>query len=114
MCLHLLRLRPTPEQLNAWNKGCSPPNPTHVNQGWTAFLEELAPVSVLDELREAKTEKAEKRKELMQQMYHIAAHEQSYLDGEIGKHDSIPVFGPSNRGGPPQMPTPFSVLKTMK
>lgn len=83
LCLHLLRLRPTPAQLKEWNKDCVEPHPTHVNRGWTDFLRELAPPSAVDDLREP-DDKTEERKKLLAQVYELAEREERYLDGEIG------------------------------
>lgn len=83
LCLHLLRLRPTPAQLKEWNKDCVEPHPTHVNRGWTDFLRELAPPSTVDDSREP-DDKTEERKKLLAQVYELAEREEKYLDGEIG------------------------------
>jgi len=83
LCLHLLRLRPTPAQLKAWNKDCIPPHPTHVNKGWTEFLMEIAPPKIFAEAR-VPDEKTEDRQRLLAQAYDLAQREERYLDGEIG------------------------------
>lgn len=83
LCLHLLRLRPTPAQLKEWNKDCVEPHPTHVNRGWTDFLKELAPPSTVDDSREP-DDKTEERKKLLAQVYELAEREERYLDDEIG------------------------------
>ena len=83
LCLHLLRLRPTPAQLKEWNKNCVEPHPTHVNQGWTEFLKTLAPPSTCDDPR-GTDDKTEERQKLLAQIYDLAEREERYLDGEIG------------------------------
>jgi hypothetical protein len=83
LCLHLLRLRPTPAQLKEWNRDCVEPHKTHVNKGWTAFLRELAPPSTVDDSREP-DDKTEERQKLLAQVYDLAEREERYLDGEIG------------------------------
>jgi hypothetical protein len=83
LCLHLLRLRPTPAQLKEWNKNCVEPHPSHVNKGWTAFLKELAPPSTCDDLRD-KDDKSAERQKLLAQVYELAEREERYVDGEIG------------------------------
>lgn len=86
LCLHLLTLRPTPEQLREWNNGSTEPHPTHVNKGWTAFLEELAGPSIFDDLPKESEDRTRRRKDLMRQMYEVAALEESYLAGKsVGK-----------------------------
>jgi hypothetical protein len=83
LCIHLLRLRPTPAQLKAWNKGCVEPHQTHVTRGWTEFLKELAPPSIFDEMREP-DDKTEERQKLLAQAYDLARREEEYKDGDIG------------------------------
>lgn len=83
LCLHLLRLRPTPAQLKEWNRDCVEPHKTHVNKGWTAFLRELAPPSIVDDSREP-DDKTEERQKLLAQVYELTEREERYLDGEIG------------------------------
>jgi len=93
LCLHLLRLRPTPAQLKEWNKNCVEPHPTHVTKGWTQFLVALAPPSTCDDSREP-DDKTEGRQKLLAQIYDLAEREERYLDGEIGSYtpDSIIVL----------------------
>jgi len=84
LCLHLLRLRPTPAQLKQWNKDCAEPHQTHVTKGWTEFLKELAPPAVVfDESREP-SDKTEERQKLLAQAYDLAYREEQYVNGEIG------------------------------
>jgi hypothetical protein len=83
LCVHLLRLRPTPAQLKEWNKGCVEPHQTHVAKGWTEFLKELAPPSMFDEMREP-DDKREEREKLLAQAYDLAKREEQYEEGEIG------------------------------
>ena len=84
LCIHLLRLRPTPAQLKVWNEDKSEPHPTHVTKGWTAFLEELAGVSIFDDLQKEDKKKTESKRELLKEMYEVARLEESFEVGEIG------------------------------
>jgi len=83
LCLHLLRLRPTPAQLKEWNKNCVEPHPTHVNRGWTEFLKNLAPPSIVNDSREP-DDKTEERQKLLDQIYDLTDREERYVNGEIG------------------------------
>lgn len=85
LCLHLLRLRPTPAQLKEWNEDKSEPHPIHVTKGWTEFLAELAGVSIFEELQKEDKNRTDTKKELLNQMYKVAGLEESYLNGEAGK-----------------------------
>lgn len=84
LCLHLLRLRPTPAQLKEWNSSSVKPHHTHMTKGWTEFLRELAPPSIFDEARELDGGKTEERKKLLAQIYDLAKQEEDYQNGEIG------------------------------
>lgn len=92
LCLHLLRLRPTPAKLKEWNKSSVEPHQTHVTKGWTEFLKELAPPSCLDDAREPDG-KIEERKKLLAQIYDIAKREEDYLNGEIGLYHTECLSG---------------------
>jgi hypothetical protein len=84
LCLHLLRLRPTPEDLKQWNKGCVEPHQTHVAKGWTEFLKELAPPSIFDDMREPEIKEQQERQKLLSQIYDLTKKEEEYRTGEIG------------------------------
>lgn len=92
LCLHLLRLRPTPAKLKEWNNGSVEPHQTHVTKGWTEFLKELAPPSGFDEMREPDGKNEERRK-LLAQIYDIAKREEDYKNGEIGLYRFECVLG---------------------
>ncbi|KAF2171078.1 hypothetical protein M409DRAFT_51301 [Zasmidium cellare ATCC 36951] len=83
LCLHLLRLRPTPAQLKEWNEDKSEPHPTHLTKGWTEFLQELAGASVFDDLQKEDKKKTELKKELLRHMYEVAELEEKYCNGEV-------------------------------
>lgn len=85
LCLHLLRLRPTPQQLQAWNDNTTEPNKTHITRGWTEFLKELAGPDILDDLPREAPNRVELRKTLLSQMYTVAAMEEQYQNDEIGE-----------------------------
>lgn len=85
LCIHLLRLRPTPAQLKEWNEDKSDPHPTHLLHGWTAFLEELAGTSVFDDLQKQDKRKTESKKELLRELYEVATMEEDFVNGGIGK-----------------------------
>nr|OQO22009.1 hypothetical protein B0A51_11958 [Rachicladosporium sp. CCFEE 5018]OQO22239.1 hypothetical protein B0A51_10725 [Rachicladosporium sp. CCFEE 5018] len=82
LCVHLLRLRPTPDQLATWNHDNAEIRNTHRTQGWTEFLEELAGESVVCAVG-GPGDKEGKRKELLKQLYHVAKLEQDFVDGAI-------------------------------
>lgn len=84
LCLHLLRLRPKPDQLKAWNHHDVDPNPTHVSAGWTAFLNELAGAEIFDDLPKETPERTKMRQTLMSQMYTVARMEEEFFDGARG------------------------------
>lgn len=85
LCIHLLRLRPTPAQLKEWNEDKSDPHPIHLLQGWTAFLEELAGASVFDDLQKEDKRKTDSKKDLLRQLYEVASKEEAFVNGEIGR-----------------------------
>lgn len=89
LCIHLLRLRPTPAQLKEWNEDKSDPHPTHLMQGWTAFLEELAGASVFDDLQKEDKRKTESKKELLRELYEVAYMEERFWNDEIGRSSEL-------------------------
>ncbi|KAK6431149.1 hypothetical protein LTR95_012693 [Oleoguttula sp. CCFEE 5521] len=82
LCVHLLRLRPTADQLAAWNFDNAEVRNTHRMQGWTEFLQELAGESVVCAVG-GPGDKEGKRKELLHKLYHVAKLEQDFLEGNI-------------------------------
>lgn len=85
LCLHLLRLRPSPEQLKAWNQDKTEPHIIHRTVGWTAFLQELAGVDIFDDLPKEDSKRTLQRQELLRQMYDVAKMEEEYQIGGIGE-----------------------------
>jgi len=77
--LHLLRLRPTPDDLKRMNGDGFEPHSTHVFRSWTAFLRESAPPESLDELNPKDATRVEKRRRLLTEIYEIAEMEEEYL-----------------------------------
>lgn len=82
--MHLLRLRPTPEDLKSWNNDMAEPNPTHVTRGWTAFLRELAPLDSVDAIDNGKPDKVKKRREYMKDLYDVAEMEEDFQTCGMG------------------------------
>ncbi|OQO03653.1 hypothetical protein B0A48_10318 [Cryoendolithus antarcticus] len=82
LCVHLLRLRPTPDQLAAWNNDSAEIRNTHRTQGWTEFLQELAGESVVCAAG-GPGDKEGKRKDLLNKLYYVAKLEQDFIDGNI-------------------------------
>ncbi|KAI7715358.1 hypothetical protein KC322_g2948 [Hortaea werneckii] len=85
LLLHLLRLRPTPEQLKAWNKDTTEPNKTHRFRGWTAFLRELAPVDSLDDVSPTDKKMVHYRRHLFKELYDVAEMEQEWKEFGIDR-----------------------------
>lgn len=90
LCLHILRLRPSPQELKAWNRDeadAKQPTKTHEQGYWTAFLKELAPPTILDDLSAGEPiEKIERKRKIMLKMYEIAEKEECYADEGCGEH----------------------------
>jgi hypothetical protein len=86
LCLHLLRLRPSLQQLKNWNADLQGPNKTLETRGWTAFLRELTPSTTLDGLGKSpeSAEKVRQRQKDMNDMYKIAEKEEAFIKGERG------------------------------
>ncbi|KAI7359553.1 hypothetical protein KC336_g22034, partial [Hortaea werneckii] len=85
LLLHLLRLRPTPEQLKAWNKDTTEPSKTHRFRGWTAFLRELAPVDSLDDVSPTDKKMVQYRRKLFKELYDVAEMEQEWKEFGIDR-----------------------------
>ena len=92
LCLHLLRLRPSPETLKKWNEDKTEPNATHMYDGWTAFLKESAGPEIFDELPKEDKIRTEQKKKLMGEMYQVAQMEEDYLKGGCGEHFPVLTF----------------------
>ncbi|KAF2212035.1 hypothetical protein CERZMDRAFT_84978 [Cercospora zeae-maydis SCOH1-5] len=86
LCLHFLRLRPSPDQLKKWNRCDMEPSTTHIERGWTAWLRELAGHEVFDDLPKGSSHRIEHRRCLMDQMYAVAEMEEEYLNDAIDGH----------------------------
>ena len=84
LCLHLLRLRPSPSQLEEWNNRDTAASKTHRTEGWTMWLKELAGPEIFEELAKEGDHRIKHRQKLMEQMYHVARQEEEYLEGGIG------------------------------
>ncbi|KAM3417661.1 hypothetical protein BST61_g5897 [Cercospora zeina] len=83
LCLHFLRLRPSPDQLKKWNRYDTEPSKTHIERGWTAWLRELAGHEVFDDLPKNSSHRIEHRRCLMDQMYAVAQMEEDFANGAI-------------------------------
>lgn len=86
LCLHILRLRPTYEQLAEWNDDVTEISKTFEMHGWTAFLKELTPASLFDGLDSEKPGKRTRRSKLLNDLYEIAEQEERHLNGECGQY----------------------------
>lgn len=86
LCMHLLRLRPTVEQLRSWNHELNEPYQMLEECGWTAFLRRLTPPSTLEGLgaKYESADKLEKRQKALNDLYDIAEKEEQYIRGEYG------------------------------
>ena len=94
LCLHLLRLRPSPAQLRAWNDDTTEDNKTHVLYGWTEFLKELAPPKLFDDLPKEAPNRVKLRQTLLMQMYAVAALEEQFHKDEIGEETKLAKYIP--------------------
>ena len=86
LCLYLLRLRSSSEQLKKWNPDLQGPNKTLETRGWTAFLQELTPSTTLDGLGKSpeSEDRVKQRHKVMNDMYEIAEKEEAFIKGERG------------------------------
>ena len=86
--MHLLRLRPTAEQLRSWNGDVAEPIKTIENIGYTAWLRELTPLSTLELEREVPSEqpdqKLAQRIKTLEELFDVAEKEESFANGECG------------------------------
>lgn len=85
LCLHLLRLRPSPQQLKAWNDDTTEIHKTHEHCGWTEFLRELAGPDLFDDLPKEAPNRVKLRQTLLAQMYAVAAMEEEFQKDERGR-----------------------------
>lgn len=85
-------MRPSTEQLKKWNsEKTKEPIKTHTEHDWVSFLQELAPLSIVDDISPNDPGKAERRRRVMQKMYEIARLEEQYKDDAVGEWD-VRVF----------------------
>ena len=61
---------------------------THQRHQWVSFLEKLAPLSIVDEADPKDAERGGRRRNLYRKMLDLAALEEEYKEGGIGKLDS--------------------------
>jgi hypothetical protein len=89
LCLHLLTLRPSPAQLEAWNQG-TPAHPILIKHGWTAFLKEHAGTAIFDNENGIDDERTLERKRLLNELYQVAAEvERGLLPTRNGNNNLI-------------------------
>lgn len=85
LLIHLLCLCPSPEELKEWNGNTEEPNNTHAFQipgMWTAFLKDLTPLSLLDDIACEPPNKVESRPQLLEQIFKIAEMNEDFrIDG---------------------------------
>ena len=79
LMIHLLRLRPTPEQLAKWNSN-DVLYDNHVRVGWTKFLSDAADPASLDD----DAAKSARKQRLLTQVYEVAAKEEDFERFAIG------------------------------
>ncbi|KAK5166127.1 uncharacterized protein LTR77_008388 [Saxophila tyrrhenica] len=93
LCLHLLRLRPTPEKAREWSGSTERTSltDTHEFYGWTEFLKQMTPVSLFDGLEPDKTEKKKRREIVLDLMYKVADMEERYFRDELDGDTMIQV-----------------------
>ncbi|SMR64790.1 unnamed protein product [Zymoseptoria tritici ST99CH_3D1] len=77
LCLHLLRLRPSPADLKAWNNTAIEPNETCAEQGWTAYLRGLIKEELFANLPGNSRESAEQRQRNLDRMFELASMEEA-------------------------------------
>lgn len=58
---------------------------THENYQWTAWLKELAPLSIVDEATPSDDEKRGRRKKVLEYLYELGMLREQYLNDEIGE-----------------------------
>ncbi|KAK3116603.1 hypothetical protein LTR53_002837 [Teratosphaeriaceae sp. CCFEE 6253] len=115
LMLHLLRLRPTPEELRVMNGENCEPHQMHKAESWTAFLREVAPWDgFLDDLDPTSAGRVEKRRQLLREIYEVAEKEEHYiLTGrgmdeqhhyELETKSQKPVTGKRTRATPSVIP----------
>ena len=67
-----------------WHGETREPNRVHIEHGWTAFLKDLAPPTVIDELEPERPEKAQCLRRELERMYKVAYMEENYKNGGCG------------------------------
>ncbi|QIW99585.1 hypothetical protein AMS68_005103 [Peltaster fructicola] len=88
LCLHLLRLRPKPGQLQEWNGDPEMPHSSHNLSEWTKFLQHTASIDVLKDLRESE-QSIESRVKYLKELYTVAQMEEDYLNDAIDGTDTF-------------------------
>lgn len=78
LCMHILRLRPTPQHLASWNSSTTEHNKVHASSGWTEFLRSLAGPNIFDDLTDQRSDKLKLRRALLSEIYSIAALEEQF------------------------------------
>ncbi|EMC96933.1 hypothetical protein BAUCODRAFT_433000 [Baudoinia panamericana UAMH 10762] len=81
LLVHILRLRPTPEQLKTMNNDTCEAYPTYAVQSWTQFLKELCPVTSLDDLSPSTPARIKMRQRLFEELYGAAEMEEDFKTG---------------------------------
>lgn len=86
LCLHLLRLRPTVQQLREWNSHGDSTElcKRYQAEGWTAFLKAMTPNTIFHGLDTDRPERRKHREKTLEDIYHVAAKEEEYLKGNYG------------------------------
>jgi hypothetical protein len=98
LCLHLLRLRPTADQLAEWygSNDATEVKEKYAREGWTEFLKQMTPTDVFAGLDCSYDEKRRRRMAIMEQMWNVAKLEEQCKNGEIGMcSDHVPWDIPS-------------------
>jgi hypothetical protein len=86
LLIHLLRLRPTPEELKSYQRNDQVENlvMTHKYEGWTAFLKKLTPKNVFDGLEPERPGMRKLQEQLLGQLFDVAEVEEDYLNDARG------------------------------
>lgn len=87
--MHIIRLRPTPEDLEEWNSDMEDPTLKHralKADTWTGFLHESTQKNIFDALGKTPEpeDKLRLRDNVLKQLYYVAAAEEAYIKGERG------------------------------
>ena len=88
LLIHLLCLRPLPEDVQQWNGNTAEFNNSHAYRStghWTSFLRGLTPLSLFDEVFREPQEKVERRPELVNEIFRVAELEEGYSEDANGR-----------------------------